>query len=101
MSPNQALIALHADYIGGHNTNYRKWYFAAQLDLDDAIGQTQNPGLNRLRSTRGKKPPHEKTLVMAHDRWRDAMNGMSQYDRLHQIFLSSLLGQSGASTVCS
>ena len=84
-SPNQALISLHADYIGGHNANYRKWYFAAQLDLDDAIGQTQNPGLNRLHG--GKKPPHEKTLVTVHDRWRDAMNGMSQYDRLRQIAL--------------
>jgi len=76
MSPNQALISLHADYIGGHNANYRKWYFAAQLNLDDAIGQTQNPGLNHL--------PHEKSLVTAHDRWRDAMNGMS---RLRQIAL--------------
>jgi 1,3-beta-glucan synthase len=46
MSPNQAFLSLHTDYIGGHNANYRKWYFATQLDLDDAIGQTQNPGLN-------------------------------------------------------
>ncbi|KAJ7846114.1 1,3-beta-glucan synthase component-domain-containing protein [Mycena olivaceomarginata] len=52
MSPNQALLTLHADYIGGQQANYRKWYFAAQLDLDDAVGKTQNPGVNRLRSTR-------------------------------------------------
>ena len=50
MSPNQALLSLHADYIGGHNANYRKWYFAAQLNLDDVIGQTQNPSLNQLKS---------------------------------------------------
>ena len=43
MSPNQALLTLHADYIGGPHANYRKWYFAAQLDLDDTIGQVQNP----------------------------------------------------------
>ncbi|KAJ3771798.1 1,3-beta-glucan synthase [Lentinula raphanica] len=89
MSPNQALLTLHADYIGGHNANYRKWYFAAQLDLDDAIGQVQNPGLNRLKSKRGgsKRPPHEKSLATALERWRQAMNNMSQYDRLRQIAL--------------
>ena len=87
MSPNQALLTLHAAYIGGHHANYRKWYFAAQLDLDDAVGQTQNPGLNRLRSTRGKRPAHEKSLATALERWRQAMNNMSQYDRLRQIAL--------------
>ena len=29
MTPNQALLSLHADYIGGDNANYRRWYFAA------------------------------------------------------------------------
>lgn len=38
MTPALALLTLHADYIGGPNANYRKWYFAAQLDLDDAVG---------------------------------------------------------------
>ncbi|KAF7366397.1 putative 1,3-beta-D-glucan synthase subunit [Mycena sanguinolenta] len=91
MSPNQALLTLHADYIGGQHANYRKWYFAAQLDLDDAVGQTQNPGLNRLRSQSGKmpgrRPPREKALTTALERWRQAMHGMSQYDRLRQIAL--------------
>jgi 1,3-beta-glucan synthase len=89
MTPNNALISLHADYIGGHHANYRKWYFAAQLDLDDAIGQTQNPGLNRLKSKRGKNKgsTSEKSLNSALERWRQAMNGMSQYDRLRQIAL--------------
>ncbi|KAF8495700.1 hypothetical protein F5888DRAFT_1709354, partial [Russula emetica] len=36
---NQALLTLHADYIGQH-TNYRKWYFLAQLNLDDVVGHT-------------------------------------------------------------
>ena len=89
MSPNQALFTLHANYIGGHNTNYRTWYFAAQLDLDDdAIGQTQNPGLNRLKSKRSaKRPSHEKSLSTALDRCQEAMHNMSQYDRLWQIAL--------------
>jgi len=91
MSPNQALLTLHADYIGGQHANYRKWYFAAQLDLDDAVGQTQNPGLQRLRSTKrgkGAKPKGtSKSLNNATDRWRQAMNNMSQYDRMRQIAL--------------
>ncbi|KAI0340296.1 1,3-beta-glucan synthase [Trametopsis cervina] len=88
MSPDQALLTLHADYIGGQHANYRKWYFAAQLDLDDAVGQTQNPGLQRLRSVkRGGKPSTQKSLNSALDRWRQAMNNMSQYDRMRQIAL--------------
>lgn len=95
MSPNQALLTLHADYIGGEHANYRKWYFAAQLDLDDAIGAVQNPGLNRVRSVarRGGKTKNplataqEKSLESATSRWRTAMNNMSQYDRLRQVAL--------------
>ncbi|KAJ9124246.1 1,3-beta-D-glucan synthase [Naganishia vaughanmartiniae] len=91
MSPNQALLTLHADYIGGEHANYRKWYFAAQLDLDDAIGAAQNPGLSRVKSVRGKKKKpltaQEKSLDSAVSRWRTAMNNMSQYDRLRQIAL--------------
>ena len=93
MSPNQALLTLHADYIGGQHANYRKWYFAAQLDLDDAVGHTQNPGLQRLKSIKGRGPKnaHEKSLNSALDRWRQAMNNMSQYDRMRQIALYLLL----------
>lgn len=93
MSPNQALLTLHADYIGGEHANYRKWYFAAQLDLDDAVGHVQNPGLQRLRSTKRKarRSVNEKSLQMAMERWRQAMNNMSQYDRLRQIALYLLL----------
>lgn len=94
MSPNQALLTLHADYIGGEHANYRKWYFAAQLDLDDAIGAVNNPGLSRVRSVarKGKKGPaagsaQGKSLESATTRWRTAMNNMSQYDRLRQVAL--------------
>lgn len=87
MTPNQALLTLHADYIGGQHANYRKWYFAAQLNLDDAVGQAQNPGLQRLKSIKAITPGGTKSLDSAQNRWRNAMNNMSQYDRLRQIAL--------------
>ena len=88
MTPNQALLTLHADYIGGENANYRKWYFAAQLDLDDAVGHSQNPGLNRLTAgERHARSANHRSLNTAEDRWRLAMNNMSQYDRLRQVAL--------------
>ncbi|GJE95140.1 glycosyltransferase family 48 protein [Phanerochaete sordida] len=95
MTPNQALLTVHADYIGGQHANYRKWYFAAQLNLDDAVGQSNNPGLQRLRSVKGgnAKP---KSLDSALNRWRSAMNNMSQYDRLRQVALYLLCwGEAG------
>lgn len=90
MAPQQALLTLHADYIGGQHANYRKWYFAAQLDLDDAVGLSQNPGFQRLKSVKAQGRPKtssEKSLNSALDRWRQAMNNMSQYDRMRQIAL--------------
>ena len=87
MSPNQALLTPHADYIGGLHANYRKWYFAAQLNLDDAVGHTRNPGRQRLRSKWGSGCNHsEKSLTSALKRCCQAMN-MSQYDRVRQIAL--------------
>ncbi|KAG8936786.1 1,3-beta-D-glucan synthase [Tulasnella sp. 418] len=100
MSPNQALLTLHADYIGGYHANYRKWYFAAQLDLDDAVGTANNPGVTRLKSVKrsgrnkAANPPassSDKTLEGAINRWRQVMANMSQYDRLRQIALYLLL----------
>ena len=91
MSPNQALLTLHADYIGGPHANYRKWYFAAQLDLDDAVGQSQNPGLQRLRSVKkgGQSPKTggNRNLEKALNNWRQVMQNMSAYDRVRQIAL--------------
>lgn len=38
MNPGLALTTIDADYIGGANSNYRKWYFAAQLDSEGRMG---------------------------------------------------------------
>ncbi|ODQ67060.1 1,3-beta-glucan synthase component GLS2 [Nadsonia fulvescens var. elongata DSM 6958] len=106
MTPNQALLSLHADYIGGDNANYRKWYFAAQLDLDDEIGFNNmklNQASRRIKKIRKKnkatRDPNadpaqtleelegDNSLDAAEYRWKTVMNQMSQHDRVRQIAL--------------
>ncbi|OAA49501.1 beta-1,3-glucan synthase catalytic subunit [Metarhizium rileyi] len=104
MTPNQALLSLHADYIGGDNANYRKWYFAAHLDLDDAVGfaNRTTKGLRRKAKNKKKKKNADEnvneadalqdlegddSLEAAEFRWKTRMNRMSQHDRVRQIAL--------------
>lgn len=102
MPPQQALLTLHADYIGGDHANYRKWYFAAQLDLDDAIGVTNFGGKGaKLRGKKAKVSPEEadhagSDLESAAYRWRTKMNQMSSYDRVRQLALYLLCWGEGA-----
>lgn len=107
MSPNQALLSLHADYIGGENANYRRWYFAAHLDLDDAIGfANMKLGKTNRRTRKARKaakkkagdnPQNEQEILEAMEgdnsleaaeyRWKTRMNRMSQHDRVRQVAL--------------
>ncbi|KAF2500178.1 beta-1,3-glucan synthase-like protein [Lophium mytilinum] len=106
MSPNQALLSLHADYIGGENANYRRWYFAAHLDLDDAVGFANMKLGKASRKTRKARKAAKKaagdatteqealealegdnSLEAAEYRWKTRMNRMSQHDRIRQIAL--------------
>jgi 1,3-beta-glucan synthase len=101
MTPNQALLSLHADYIGGDNANYRKWYFSAHLDLDDAVGFANMKSRNGKRKGKGKKGEEggqseaevlealhgDDSLEAAEYRWKTRMNRMSQHDRIRQIAL--------------
>lgn len=107
MTPNQALLSLHADYIGGENANYRKWYFAAHLDLDDAVGfANMNLGKANRRTRKARRAAKKKaqadpqneaqtleqlegdnSLEAAEYRWKTRMNRMSQHDRVRQIAL--------------
>jgi len=108
MTPNQALLSLHADYIGGDNANYRKWYFAAHLDLDDAVGfANMKLGKASRRTRKARKAAKKKagetdpqnenemleelegdnSLEAAEYRWKTRMNRMSQHDRVRQIAL--------------
>jgi len=107
MTPNQALLSLHADYIGGDNANYRKWYFAAHLDLDDAVGfANMKLGKASRRTRKARRAAKKKqaadpqneaqtleqlegdnSLEAAEYRWKTRMNRMSQHDRVRQIAL--------------
>ncbi|KEY64754.1 hypothetical protein S7711_05404 [Stachybotrys chartarum IBT 7711] len=104
MTPNQALLSLHADYIGGDNANYRKWYFAAHLDLDDSVGLANATAKGLRRKAKAKKKKNKKdaegneaetlqdldgddSLEAAEFRWKTRMNRMSQHDRVRQIAL--------------
>ncbi|ORZ20022.1 putative 1,3-beta-D-glucan synthase subunit [Lobosporangium transversale] len=103
MSPVQALTTVHADYIGGEHANYRKWYFAAQLDLDDHMGYHSAPGKDKKvnRDYMAPQPgavsieAHE-NLAMAEEHWKTKMNQMSHFDRARQVALYLLLWGEGA-----
>lgn len=77
MSPKLALWTLHADYIGGEHSNYRKWYFAAHLDLDDR----HIP----------RKSPTGLLLEEAKREWRERMESMADCDRVAQLSLFLLI----------
>ena len=107
MTPNQALLSLHADYIGGENANYRRWYFAAHLDLDDAVGfANMKLGKANRRTRKARKAAKkaadqagnneeqaleslegDNSLEAAEYRWKSRMNKMSQHDRVRQVAL--------------
>ncbi|KAF9579979.1 1,3-beta-D-glucan synthase, partial [Lunasporangiospora selenospora] len=98
MPPVHALTTIHADYIGGENANYRKWYFASQLDLDDHMGYHSAPGKNKRVNRNSMAPQPGATyqethdsLAMAEHHWKARMARMSHFDRARQVALYLLL----------
>ncbi|KAM9934824.1 hypothetical protein OXX80_005583, partial [Metschnikowia pulcherrima] len=75
MSPAQALLSLHADYIGGDNANYKKWFFASQQDLDDSIGfANMNLGkIGKKARKASKKSKKARAAVEEHGQDMDAL----------------------------
>ncbi|CAE7056346.1 unnamed protein product, partial [Rhizoctonia solani] len=86
MTPELALTTLHADYIGGPHANYRKWYFAAELDLDDAVGQAQNT-IKLTKTGPRLVTGASRSLESAINQWRRKMHQMSPADHVRQIAL--------------
>lgn len=87
LGPSRALRSVHADYIGGLNANFRKWYFAAQLDIDDSIGFT-NLKIN------GK--PRDKSLTVdsmleSEAKWYNTMTNLGADECVTQVALYLLI----------
>ncbi|RUS25941.1 family 48 glycosyltransferase [Jimgerdemannia flammicorona] len=105
MTQTQALVTLHADYIGGEHANYRKWYFAAQLDLDDAVGDRNvasrggsggvvsagGPSRSPRAEDVSTEPESTDNLEKAEARWQRRMHTMSQYEKARQVALYLLI----------
>lgn len=110
MSPHQALLSLHADYIGGDTANYKKWYFAAQLDMDDEVG-FRNMKMGKLsRKVRKARKNNKKAMQETEDteatltklegdnsleaadyRWKAKMNKLTPLERVRHIALYLLM----------
>ncbi|CAI8510676.1 hypothetical protein BOH78_3781 [Pichia kudriavzevii] len=116
MTPAQALLSLHADYIGGDAANYKKWYFACQMDIDDRVGFA-NIDLGKIKNSkkkskksifkRNKKNKEEQpvensenvlqeienddSLQAADYQWRARMNILSPMERVQDIALWLLI----------
>ncbi|AET40546.1 1,3-beta-D-glucan synthase Ecym_6156 [Eremothecium cymbalariae DBVPG len=112
MSPQQALLSLHADYIGGDTANYKKWYFAAQLDMDDEVGfRNMNVGKLSRKARKARKKNKkviaeataadadatlnqlegDNSLEAADFRWKTRMNKLSPLERVRQMALYFLI----------
>ncbi|ORX87725.1 glucan synthase [Basidiobolus meristosporus CBS 931.73] len=86
MSTSQALVTLHADYIGGENANYKKWFFCAHLDKDDPE-YFQARGATRNNLPTDKDIESQDSPETAQSLWFNRMAQMSPYDRVRQVAL--------------
>lgn len=93
MSPNQALRSLQADYISGSNSNFKKWYFSAQLDIDDTLGfvnakkdgQPKNSYKRKQKKNDLNFESKPISLEESDKRWKENMNSLSAHDSVTQL----------------
>lgn len=97
MTANQALRSIHADYIGGINSNFKKWYFSAQLDIDDTVGfananKDGQPKSSYKRKNKGNPLFESKiSLEQSEVRWVENMSSLSAYDSVVQVSIYLLV----------
>uniref|UniRef100_A0A8H7KDC0 1,3-beta-glucan synthase n=1 Tax=Bionectria ochroleuca TaxID=29856 RepID=A0A8H7KDC0_BIOOC len=84
MSAEKALISLHADYIGGHNANYRKWHFATYLEIEAADLKASSANVPN-ESEEAISP--DENLKMAEERWNSRMQALTPQRRVIQLAL--------------
>lgn len=83
MGPYNALRTLHGDYIGGPNSNFRKWYFASEMDIDDAHGWKHVKLDGTIMKSREKVASYDRAV----DQWYKNMLRFSSTDYVTQISL--------------
>lgn len=86
LGPEHALRSVHADYVGGINSNFRKWYFAAQMDLDDFVG-FDNVKNGKIKDSNEDIP----TLEAAEEQWIANMQALSPTYVVIQLALYLLI----------
>ncbi|CAK9435967.1 uncharacterized protein LODBEIA_P05650 [Lodderomyces beijingensis] len=82
LGPPHALRSIHGDYIGGINANFRKWYFAAQMDIDDFVG-FENVKHGKVKDSNEAIP----TLLAAEEQWSNNMRALTATDAVIQLAL--------------
>lgn len=88
-TPTAALKSLHSDYISGINANFRKWYFASQMDLVDSVGfdNFTSDGRVKPRADKFAEDSQFHSLKQAESRWTANMNSLSATDCVIQVAL--------------
>ena len=82
--PYMALRTLHGDYIGGPKANFRKWYFAAEMDLDDLPRKYE-------KKTKKKASQVAESLIFAQKQWHGKMARLSPHEQVTHIALYLLI----------
>ena len=91
VSAGKALISLHADYIGGEHSNYRKWYFCAMIDEDP--GMMDGIDLLKYKKEKRKKQSLDfdfyatSKVQLVEYNWRRRMYDLTPQDMVYQLAL--------------
>jgi 1,3-beta-glucan synthase len=79
LTPQLALDTLHADYIGGETANYRKWYFASQMDQYDQSEQEK-------QAAQDVGDQHEQ-LARMEEKWSLRMRQLTNQEKARDLAL--------------
>ncbi|KAK6457483.1 1,3-beta-glucan synthase component-domain-containing protein [Scheffersomyces xylosifermentans] len=77
MECTAALLSLHIDYIGGTNSNYKKWCFSCQIDRDGDIKK--------------EKKCDENSFLGLEYKWKKQMSEYTEHDQVTQLALYLLI----------
>ncbi|TPX39174.1 1,3-beta-glucan synthase [Synchytrium endobioticum] len=108
MGYDKALKTLHADYIGGVNANYRRWYLSQGLEHESvstaedprkstAFGRTHSSSDASTLHSRAPDLEDQAPEQLAELAWKRRMKTMPQHERVRQLALWLLIWGEAAS----